>query len=97
MCGLIRRYGNHEPTVAEALLRLLAACADVAGAEPEMCTAIAEQARIIIADAERGIPQPADLTSARAGAQSVYKAVARHLPRHVDDQPPPAGPGPRRP
>ena len=87
MCGLIRRYGNHEPTVADALLRLLGACAGVAGANPEMCTAIAEQARIIIADAEREIPQPADLTSARAGAQSVYHAVARHLPRHDDDQP----------
>ena len=97
MCGLIRRYGNHEPTVADALLRLLRTCAGVAGANPEMCSAIAEQARIIIADAERGIPQPADLTSARAGAQSVYHAVARHLPRHDDDQPPPAGPGPRRP
>ena len=97
MCGLIRRYGNHEPTVADALLRLLATCADVAGANPEMCTAIAEQARIIIADAERGIPQAADLTSPRAGAQSVYKAAARHLPRHDDGQPPPAGPGPRRP
>jgi uncharacterized membrane protein len=92
MCGLIRRYGNHEPTVAEALLRLLGACAGVAGANPEMCTAIAEQARIIIADAERGIPQPADLTSARAGAESVYQAVARHLPRHDDDQP--AAPSP---
>ena len=92
MCGLIRRYGNHEPTVADALLRLLGACAGVAGANPEMCTAIAEQARIIIADAERGIPQPADLTSARAGAESVYHAVARHLPRHDDDQP--AAPSP---
>jgi len=85
MCGLIRRYGNHEPTVADALLRLLGACADVAGANPEICTALAEQARIIIADAEREIPQPADLTSARAGAQSIYHTVARHLPRHDDD------------
>ena len=34
MCGLIRRYGAHEPTVADALLRLLEACADVAGRRP---------------------------------------------------------------
>ncbi len=92
MCGLIRRYGNHEPTIADALLRLLGACAGVADANTEICTAIAEQARIIIADAERAIPQPADLTSARAGAQSVYHAVARHLPRQDDDQP--AAPSP---
>ena len=56
MCGLIRRYGAHEPTVADALLRLLVTCADVAGDDPEMCTAIEDQARIIIADAERGDP-----------------------------------------
>jgi hypothetical protein len=56
MCGLIRRYGAREPTVADALLRLLGACADVAGNDPELCTAIEDQARIIIADAEREIP-----------------------------------------
>ena len=86
MCGLIRRYGNHEPTVADALLRLLRACADVAGNNPELCTAITEQARIIIADAEREIPQPADLASPRSAAQSVYQAVATHLPQHGNDQ-----------
>jgi uncharacterized membrane protein len=89
MCGLIRRYGNHEPTVADALLRLLSACASVAGDNPELCTAIAEQARIIIADAERGIPQPADLATARAGAEKVYQAVITHLPPNNTDQPPP--------
>ena len=80
MCGLVRRYGNHEPTVADALLRLLTACAHVAGDNPELSTAIVEQARIIIADAEREIPQPADLATARAAAESVYQTVAAHLP-----------------
>jgi len=92
MCGLIRRYGNHEPTVADALLRLLSSCADVAGDDPQVCTAVAEQARIIIADAEREISQPADLATARAGAQSVHQAVLDHQPDHGDDRP--AAPSP---
>ena len=78
MCGLIRRYGAREPTVADALLRLLATCADVAGDDPELCTAIEDQARIIIADAEREIPQPADLTSTHAEAENLHRAVQRH-------------------
>ena len=66
--------------MADALLRLLAACADVAGGDPELCTAIEEQARIIIADAEREVPPPADLTSAHAEAETVRRAVLRHRP-----------------
>ena len=59
MCGLIRRYGASEPTVAHALLRLLSSCAAVAADDPEHCAAIEEQARIIVSDAEREVPQPA--------------------------------------
>jgi uncharacterized membrane protein len=77
MCGLIRRYGASEPTVADALLRLLGACADVAGNDPELCAAIEDQAHIIIADAEREIPQPADLISAHAEAETLRQAVLR--------------------
>jgi uncharacterized membrane protein len=80
MCGLIRRYGAAEPTVADALLRLLLTCADVAGNDPEIGAAVDEQARIIIADAEREVRQPADLSSAHARAESVFQAVLRHLP-----------------
>jgi uncharacterized membrane protein len=80
MCGLIRRYGAREPTVADALLRLLVACADVACNDPELRAAIEDQARIIIADAEREIPQPADLTSAHAEAEILRRAVQRHRP-----------------
>ena len=80
MCGLIRRYGAREPTVADALLRLLTACADVVGDDPELRAAIEDQARIIIADAEREIPQPADLTSPHAEAEILRRAVQRHRP-----------------
>jgi uncharacterized membrane protein len=63
MCGLIRRYGAGEPTVAHALLRLLGNCAAVGGDDPERCAAIGEQARIIVSDAEGKSPRPSTLTS----------------------------------
>ena len=78
MCGLIRRYGAAEPTVADALLRLLLTCADMAGDDPEIAAAVDEQARIIIADAEREVRQPADLSTAQARAESVFQAVLRY-------------------
>jgi len=80
MCGLIRRYGAREPTVAYALLRLLGSCADIAGGDRERCAAIEEQARIVLADAEREIAQPADLALVHAEAQAVRQAVAGHRP-----------------
>src|SRR5262245_26971530 len=80
MCGLIRRYGAREPTIADALLRLLGNCAAVAGDDPERCAAIEEQARIIIADAEREVAQPIDLALAHGEAEAVHQAVARHGP-----------------
>ncbi len=80
MCGLIRRYGASEPTVASALLRLLAACADVAEGDAEICAAIEEQAAIIVADTEREVPQPADLVPALAEAEIVRQAVLRQRP-----------------
>ena len=76
MCGLIRRYGAGEPTVAHALLRLLGNCAAVAGDDPELFAAIGEQARIIVSDAEREVAQPADLALTHAEAESVLRAVA---------------------
>ncbi len=78
MCGLIRRYGAREPTVAHALLRLLSNCAALAGDDPERCAAIEEQARIIIADAEREVAQPIDLAFAHAEAEAVRQVVAGH-------------------
>ena len=81
MCGLIRRYGAREPTVAHALLRLLGNCAAVAGDDPERAAAIEEQARIVIADAEREVAQPIDLALAHAEAEAVYQLVAGRRPR----------------
>ncbi|HEY3033462.1 MAG TPA: DUF2254 family protein, partial [Streptosporangiaceae bacterium] len=80
MCGLIRRYGAREPTVAHALLRLLGNCAAIAGDDPERFAAIEEQARIVIADAEREVAQPADLALAHAEAEAVRREVAGHRP-----------------
>ncbi len=77
MCGLIRRYGASEPTVASALLGVLAACADVAGGDTEICTAIEEQAAIIVADTEREVPQPVDLVPVLEDAETVRQAVLR--------------------
>jgi len=47
------------------LLRLLGNCAAVAADDPEHGAAIAEQARIILADAEREVAQPAGLSVVR--------------------------------
>src|SRR5262249_3341980 len=78
MCGLIRRYGSREPTVAHALRRLLGNCATVATDDPERYAAIAEQAGIVIADAEREVAQPADLALAHAEAEAVHQLIAAH-------------------
>jgi uncharacterized membrane protein len=80
MCGLIRRYGASEPTVAHALLRLLGNCAVVAGDNAEHGAAIGEQVRLIVSDAEREVAQPADLDFTHAQAESVLRAVARARP-----------------
>ena len=80
MCGLIRRYGASEPTLANALLRLLGNCAVVATDDPERYAAIEEQARIIVSDAEREVAQPADLNLTHAEAKSVLQTIATHRP-----------------
>jgi uncharacterized membrane protein len=94
MCGLIRRYGAREPAVACALLRLLGSCAAVARGDRERSAAIEEQARIVIADAEREATQPADLALAHAEAEAVRQAVAGYRPHHTR---PPVGRMSRQP
>jgi uncharacterized membrane protein len=79
MCGLIRRYGAREPTVAQALLRLLANCAAVARDDPDRQSAIREQARLVVAEAERQVAEPADLAIVHAEAESLL--TARTAPR----------------
>jgi uncharacterized membrane protein len=95
MCGLIRRYGAREPTVAHALLRLLGNCAAVAGDDHERGAAIEEQARIVLADAEREVAQPLDLAVAHAEAEAVRQALAGHRP--VSGQPGSSPDEPRTP
>jgi uncharacterized membrane protein len=79
-CGLIRRYGASEPTVAQALLRLLARCAGAVGDDAPRRTAIEEQARLIVADAERRVAQPADLAIVHAEAETVQHQLADRRP-----------------
>jgi uncharacterized membrane protein len=87
MCGLIRRYGAGEPTVANALLRLLGNCAAMTGDDPERYAAIEEQARIIVVDAEREVAQPADLDLTHAEAEAMLHAIATHRPTAQPDEP----------
>jgi len=94
MCGLIRRYGASEPTLAHALLRLLGNCAAVTDDDPERYAAIEEQARIVITDAEREVAQPADLALAHAEAEAVRRMVAE---RRAASHPPARRDEPRTP
>jgi uncharacterized membrane protein len=75
MCGLIRRYGAREPTVVLALLRLLSDCATYVRDDPARSAAIGEQTALLLAAAERGIDQPADLVEVRATVQGLQSAL----------------------
>lgn len=75
MCGLIRRYGASEPTVALALFRLLDDCAETL-AQPSRLTSILEQATLISHDAEREIAQPADLLAIRKAVTALADKVS---------------------
>jgi uncharacterized membrane protein len=79
-CGLIRRYGSGEPTVADALLRLLHSCALVAAPRYDRLAAIAREAQLVLADTEREVAQSADLAPVYARADAVRKALAARTP-----------------
>ena len=66
-CGLIRRYGAGEPTVTASLLRMLQDVQDLA-TDPDRLQALATEARLVVADAERATLQPADLRIVREQA-----------------------------
>jgi uncharacterized membrane protein len=74
--GLIRRYGAGEPTVVQALLRLLATCATLAIDDPRRWADIEEQAHLLVADAERAIAQPEDLAAVHAQAESLARVLS---------------------
>ena len=83
MCGLIRRYGASEPTVALALLHLLedwvesVESVESVGSDQERLDDIADQARLVLADAERDIVQPADSAAVRSAADRLQQAIGR--------------------
>ena len=73
--GQIRRYGASEPQVAYALLRLL----QVAGAQTRDSgrrQVLASHARLVLADAERTICQPADLARLQNEGETLLQTLA---------------------
>jgi uncharacterized membrane protein len=74
--GLIRRYGASEPTVVQALLRFLSSTLAATGPDPQRWAAIEAEARLLVADAERAVPQPADLTMVQVEADRLRRALA---------------------
>jgi uncharacterized membrane protein len=74
MCGLIRRYGASEPTVVQALLRLLSTTL-AATDDRERWTTIEEQAQLLVTDAERDVAQSADLTPIHVEADNLRRLL----------------------
>ena len=77
---LRRQRTDRRPRAAAPARQLLGNCAAVAGDDPGHGAAIAEQARLIVSDAEREVAQPADLDFTHAEAESVLRTVARARP-----------------
>jgi uncharacterized membrane protein len=93
--GLIRRYGASEPTVIQALLRLLATALTATGVNPDRWAVIENQAQLLVADAERAVVQPADLAVVYAEAESLRTSLAaRGTTRRVGDEVLPTSPPP---
>lgn len=73
-CGQVRRYGRAEPRFDRALLRILHStaqfCRDDAGR-----SLVARQVRLVLADAERAIEQPADFVPVREHAERVLRDI----------------------
>jgi uncharacterized membrane protein len=74
--GLLRRYGAAEPTVIHALLRLLDSCAAVVLDDPLRWAALAEQGRLMVADAESAVRRPEDLAPVHAEAAALEATLA---------------------
>jgi uncharacterized membrane protein len=73
--GLIRRYGAKEPTVIQALLRLLTTVL-TASADAERWSAIETQANLLVAAAEREVTEPDDLAVVYAEADILRQDLA---------------------
>jgi uncharacterized membrane protein len=92
--GLIRRYGASEPTVVQALLRLLGtvltACTDA-----DRWSVIETQVDLLVAAAERQVIEKADLDAVYAEADTVRHELTRGRAEAPDS--PSAGPVPNTP
>jgi uncharacterized membrane protein len=75
MCGLIRRYGAAEPTVSSAILHLLDDAREAVDGDEVRLRDIAVQVRLVLADAQRAIAQPADLEPVRAAADELLDRI----------------------
>ena len=80
MCGLVRRYGSHEPTVSLALLRLLETSATIARHDWTRLHDIADQARLIVTDAVRETRQPLDVEPVRAAEAALLRRIEAYRP-----------------
>jgi uncharacterized membrane protein len=74
--GLIRRYGASEPTVVQALLRLLSIVASTGAADPDLRTALQREADLLISAAEREVAEPADLAVVYAEADTLRHTLS---------------------
>ncbi|HEY3261396.1 MAG TPA: DUF2254 domain-containing protein [Pseudonocardiaceae bacterium] len=81
--GLIRRYGAAEPTVMQALLRLLGSCALLSIDDPDRWAAIERQAELIVTAAEREVAEPADLAVVHAEAAKLRRTLAARRAGHA--------------
>lgn len=78
MCGLVRRYGSSEPTVALALLALLNDCAVVVRRDWPRLLAVADQAWLVTSDAKREIRQPLDFAPVKAANRALIARIERY-------------------
>jgi uncharacterized membrane protein len=77
-CGQIRRAGAGEPTVAAALLALLGTVGTVLTEQDPRRAVLAQQVQLVLTDAERRAPQPADLAGVQTQATQVLTELTRH-------------------
>jgi uncharacterized membrane protein len=73
-CGLVRRYGAGEPTVAQALLRVRVVCARLGA--PAHRAAIEREGDLVVAAAERADMLQADLAVVRAEALALHAVLS---------------------
>ena len=84
--GLIRRFGAKEPTVVQALLRLLPTMLHACGArsgplyacgdDPDRWAAVEGHANLLLAAAERATVEPADLAPVHAEVETFRESLA---------------------